>query len=182
MPGSTFKKCCACGGDIRVARRKCDLCGAAQQLKKKLESQKDHYNDNWARNTLKGNNVAKVLNTAHLLIHKLEKLGMVPLILVGRPNNPSIGWSDVLCPQGFKDQQAKTVEEIKLIFDTAMKGFSKREITNSGCRGKNGIGVPGRNFPFKGGDRSSTKAAGFGFQTRQKVTYCRLPAAHSPCP
>lgn len=70
MPGSTFKKCCACGGDIRVARRKCDLCGAAQQLKKKLESQKDHYNDNWARNTLKGNNVAKVLNTAHLLVSK----------------------------------------------------------------------------------------------------------------
>ncbi|CAB1315358.1 unnamed protein product [Coregonus sp. 'balchen'] len=96
MPGSTFKKCCACGGDIRVARRKCDLCGAAQQLKRKLESQKDHYNDNWARNTLKGNNVAKVLNTAHLLIHKLEKLGMVTLILVGRPNNPSIGWSDVM--------------------------------------------------------------------------------------
>ncbi|XP_055726080.1 zinc finger and SCAN domain-containing protein 5B-like isoform X1 [Salvelinus fontinalis] len=126
MPGSTFKKCCACGGDIRVARRKCDLCGAAQQLKKKLESQKDHYNDNWARNTLKGNNVAKVLNTAHLLIHKLEKLGMVPLILVGRPNNPSIGWSDVLCPQGFKDQQAKTVEEIKLIFDTAMKALHEK--------------------------------------------------------
>uniref|UniRef100_A0A4W5MVL5 C2H2-type domain-containing protein n=1 Tax=Hucho hucho TaxID=62062 RepID=A0A4W5MVL5_9TELE len=123
MPGSTFKKCCACGGDIRVARRKCDLCGAAQQLKKKLESQKDHYNDNWARNTLKGNNVAKVLNTAHLLIHKLEKLGMVPLILVGRPNNPSLGWSDVLCPQGFKDQQAKTVDKIKLIFDTAMKAL-----------------------------------------------------------
>eukprot|EP00063_Salmo_salar_P048320 XP_014023155.1 PREDICTED: zinc finger and SCAN domain-containing protein 12-like [Salmo salar] len=126
MPGSTFKKCCACGGDIRVARRKCDLCGAAQQLKKKLESQKDHYNDNWARNTLKGNNVAKVLNTAHLLIHKLEKLGMVSLILVGRPNNPSIGWSDVLCPQDFKDQQAKTVEEIKLIFDTAMKALHEK--------------------------------------------------------
>ncbi|XP_041748133.1 zinc finger and SCAN domain-containing protein 31 isoform X2 [Coregonus clupeaformis] len=128
MPGSTFKKCCACGGDIRVARRKCDLCGAAQQLKRKLESQKDHYNDNWARNTLKGNNVAKVLNTAHLLIHKLEKLGMVTLILVGRPNNPSIGWSDVMCPQGFKDQQAKTVEEIKLIFDTAMKALHEKMI------------------------------------------------------
>lgn len=48
---------------------------------------------------------------------------MVSLILVGRPNNPSIGWSDVLCSQDFKDQQAKTVEEIKLIFDTAMKGI-----------------------------------------------------------
>lgn len=49
-----------------MARRKCDLCRAAQQLKKKMDSQKD--DDNWAQSPLKGNNVAKVLNTAHLLV------------------------------------------------------------------------------------------------------------------
>ena len=68
MAGSTKKSCTSCKGHIRVACKKCPLCGAVQPMKSKLESQKKRYDTQWAATTLKGNNIPKVLNSVNLMV------------------------------------------------------------------------------------------------------------------
>ncbi|XP_051557110.1 uncharacterized protein LOC127442869 isoform X1 [Myxocyprinus asiaticus] len=81
-PGATTRQCSGCNKVIGNASKECHHCGMKVTQKKNLKAQKIKYNNQWAAKLKKGGNFCKIMNSVDLLLHKLEVLGVSPVLFI----------------------------------------------------------------------------------------------------
>nr|XP_055045131.1 uncharacterized protein LOC129431316 isoform X2 [Misgurnus anguillicaudatus] len=122
MPGSTFKKCKSCNVHISVACKTCKHCGQKQEMKKAIQVAKQKINEKWVKNMKVANNFCKLVNSANVLMHKMQALGRYPVLLLGKRNMSGSFTTDVITDSSFSSPEEKlSIETIKNIFSSLLK-------------------------------------------------------------
>ncbi|XP_051772157.1 polycystic kidney disease protein 1-like 3 isoform X1 [Ctenopharyngodon idella] len=81
-PGATTRQCTVCYKEIGSASKSCKHCGITVKQKKSLEHQKLKFNYQWAAKLKKDGNICKIMNSVDLILHKLELLGVSPMLFI----------------------------------------------------------------------------------------------------
>ncbi|XP_051553511.1 uncharacterized protein LOC127440742 isoform X2 [Myxocyprinus asiaticus] len=118
-PGTTKRQCSFCNQKIGNASKTCCHCGMKVAQKKKLKAQKIKYNNQWAAKLKKDRNFSKVMNSVDLLLHKLEVLGVFPMLFItkqrGRQRSSGVLMKDHLM------QSHPSLPAMQQLYDTIVR-------------------------------------------------------------
>ncbi|XP_056602656.1 uncharacterized protein LOC130419743 isoform X1 [Triplophysa dalaica] len=122
MAGTTFKRCSSCNVHIAVACKTCKHCGQKQAMKEAVKAAKSKVNAKWVSKMKSGCNSCKLINSAHVLIHKLHAVGKFPFLLLGKRNASGSFTVDVVTAHSFSTiQEQNTLDTLKNIFSSLLK-------------------------------------------------------------
>ncbi|XP_030263855.1 uncharacterized protein LOC115575732 [Sparus aurata] len=127
--GSTTKRCVFCHTQLGVACKTCKACKAEQPRKLRLKKKMDRFDqkrDSWVHSHQKNRTVSHIRDEAHMLLEKLQALGIRAVLLMARPVRKTNAWqSEVLTPRCELSETSSTfLQRMKDVYNIVVKGWT----------------------------------------------------------
>ncbi|XP_036944264.1 uncharacterized protein LOC119013649 isoform X2 [Acanthopagrus latus] len=124
--GSTTKRCVFCHTQLGVA---CKACKAEQPRKLRLKRKMDRFDqkrDSWVHSHQKNRTVSHIRDEAHMLLEKLQALGIRAVLLMARPVRKTNAWqSEILTPRCELTETSSTfLQRMKDVYNIVVKGWT----------------------------------------------------------
>ncbi|KAK9967232.1 hypothetical protein ABG768_001640 [Culter alburnus] len=128
-PGATSQQCTVCYKQIGSASKSCKHCGITVKQKKSLEHQKLKFDHQWAAKLKKDGNICKIMNSVDLILHKLELLGVSPMLFITTQKGQHRS-TKVLVKSSYI-QSHPSVPVMQRLYEAVTRGNTSASVSNT---------------------------------------------------
>ncbi|XP_062858541.1 mucin-2-like [Trichomycterus rosablanca] len=127
MTRPKFRPCPNCQWLNQANRKTCQSCYDSLSLKKKLREKEDFFKDGqWGQGILKNRNAARVVDSARIMVRKLEALGYMPILFLGKHGKTNCVAEVVTCMSPQKEGHLKLfLEKMTRAYEFILRNYEK---------------------------------------------------------